>query len=506
MFGPDFYPTPRAVARKMLSKINHDARNFLEPSAGKGDLAEAIRGDEYEGYGEGGRWGRHYNSNRKVDCIEQNPELASVVTGKGFPVVAYDFLSYTGVCYYDAIVMNPPFSNGDEHLLRAWDFLHDGEIVCLLNEETIKNPYTMTRQRLVKLIRQHGSVEDLGDCFSTAARKTDVRVTMVYLKKQSDDDRIDLWASVADEREVNDRIADEPNLPAIRDQLGNMQHYYDMANEHMLKAFQHMRKASLYLEANNITGKYGQSNYKEVVPLALTNVNSARAEFIRLHRRDAWMQVFEKMQFRKWLDKKQTEEFIRDIARSSDIQFTKENINGTLENVFLQRKKLFQKSVANVFDELCRHFKGNGSSEGWKTNDSYKVNRKLIFPYGCKFGHEDYDRTFSLSYRGDIYIYYDLDRILCVLDGKDFETCRTIGAAMDNAFKCLGKVGASAFYNECQSEFFDIKFWKKGTVHLKFRDEKLWERFNIEAAAGKKWVGENTQQERSAARHESTTV
>ena len=36
MFGPDFYPTPRTIAKKMLAKISQDAVHFLEPSAGKG--------------------------------------------------------------------------------------------------------------------------------------------------------------------------------------------------------------------------------------------------------------------------------------------------------------------------------------------------------------------------------------------------------------------------------------------------------------------------------------
>jgi hypothetical protein len=488
MFGPEFFPTPRNVARKMLAKISNEARNYLEPSAGKGDLAEVIRGDAYDGYDRNGRYGRHHSI--KVDCIELSPELGDVLTSKDFPVVGYDWLTYTGVCYYDAIVMNPPFSNGDEHLLRAWDFLHDGEIVCLLNEETVKNPHTARRQRLAKLIEQHGDVEYLGDCFSTAQRKTDVRVALVYLKKQSDDDRIDLWASETAEKTVNDNIDSEANLPAIRDQLGNMQHYFDMANEHMLKAFAHIRKASLYMDANGVS----DSGYKDVLPLALVNVNSARAEFIRKHRRDAWMKVFEKMSFRKWLDKKQTDEFIRDIETNANIQFTKENINGTLENVFLQRKKLFQKSVANVFDELTRYYNGNSNhSEGWKTNDSYKVNRKLIFPWGCEW--DTIFNKFRLRWgRSCIDIYNDLDRILCVLDGENFEEVVTIERALNYAFDNKDAIQTK----RTASRYFRIWFWKKGTVHLEFKDEKLWERFNIEAAAGKRWVGENTRDKGAA--------
>jgi hypothetical protein len=474
MFDSEFFPTPASVVYKMLAKVSPDARHFLEPSAGKGDIAEAIKGrDRYR--------------DRRVDCIEQSPELAAILLDKDFPVVGHDWLSYSGVCYYDAIVMNPPFSNGDEHLLRAWEFLHDGEIVCLLNEETIKNPHTAARKRLADIIDKHGSVEYLGDCFSNAQRKTGVNVAMVYLKKASDDDTIDLWASASQEKAVNDDIGADRNMLAIRDNLGNMQHYYDEANVHMLKAFQHIRKASLYLKANGVST--GQ-DYEKAIALALGNVNSARAEFGRKHRRDAWFHVFDKMDFRKWLDKKQTDEFVRDIERNGNIPFTKDNIKGTLENVFLQRGKLFEKSVANVFDELTKYANGNTNhTEGWKTNDSYKVNQKLIFPWGCSFSYDN----FSMRYDKQIDIYNDLDRILCVLDGQDFAECHTIAEAMRKKFNILGYGVKAPFDNTTESRYFEIKFFKKGTVHLTFKEKHLWEAFNVTAAKGKNWIGQKSQ-------------
>lgn len=125
MFDPEFFPTPPQVIQQMLSYISKEARYFLDPSAGKGDIAEAIKYlDDRYGY------------RRTIDCIEANPDLSAMLREKGFSVVGSDWLTYNGVAYYDAVVMNPPFGNGDTHLLKAWDFLYAGEIVCLLNEET----------------------------------------------------------------------------------------------------------------------------------------------------------------------------------------------------------------------------------------------------------------------------------------------------------------------------------------------------------------------------------
>ena len=471
MFDTEFFPTPLAVVHKMLGVLDKSARHFLEPSAGKGNIAEVIKNGVHRG---------------KVDCIESNPELAAILQSKGFPVVGFDWLEYSGVCYYDAIVMNPPFSNGDEHLLKAWNFLHSGEIVCLLNEETINNPWTATRKLLASIIEKNGTVEYLGDCFKGSERTTGVNVAMVHLKKVSEDDTVDLWATGKAERDVSADIGDK-NMLAIVDKLGNMQHYYDEANEHMFKAFQHIRKASLYMQANDLHLSSGA--YEEIVKMAARNVKDARSEFARKHRHDAWLSVFEKMEFRKWLDHKQTESFVRDIEKNGNIPFTKENIKGTLENVFLQRRRLFEQSVANVFDELTRYYKGNSNhTEGWKTNDNYKVNEKLIFPYGVSF-----DKTFDSfnlwSSYTSINVYNDLDRVLCVLAGTDFAECDTVADALRRAFQAY----RNTLETKATSQHFEMRFFKKGTLHLVFRDRHLWQEFNATAAKGRAWLGNDTQ-------------
>jgi len=507
----------------MMALVSKDAKYILEPQAGKGDLACIARGDktqaelesladrEYCRYSD-----RDGRGSREVDCIEINPELLPVLREKGFNVVGFDWLDYAGISYYDAIVMNPPFSNGEEHLLKAWDFLHAGEIVCLLNEETINNPYTEKRQRLVSLVMKHGAVEPLGECFHDAEHQTNVRISLVYLKKEAEDDTLNLWEVKTSEKQVDtSEFGGDENMLAIRDNLGNMEHWYNMATEHMVHAFEHLRKASVYLGSNGI---HVNEDYKRIIGIALDNRNSARAEFQKKHRRDAWMKVFSRMEFHKWLDKKQTEEMLRDIERDSNIPFTAVNIKATLENIFLQRRKLFEMSVANVFDSLTKFYSGNtngggggGDYSGWKTNDNYKVNEKLVFPYGCRYERDfaDFKTYYSHS---EIDLYNDLDRVLRVLDGQSFEKCYTVARAMDQAFTRLERLripnhgGGKPYYKAgwsqseqtAESEYFEVRFFQKGTVHLKWKRKDLLDQFNIAAAAGKKWLGENTQSKEAA--------
>jgi hypothetical protein len=141
---PSFYPTPALLASKMLSKIKGYPTRWLEPSAGKGDLAEQIRT----------RYKSSYGSQAQIFCIEKDNDLQATLRGKGFTLLDSDFLTYSAPDQFDAILMNPPFESGENHLLKAIEIMYRGQIVCLLNAETIRHPFTNNRRR-----RQQGIVD-----------------------------------------------------------------------------------------------------------------------------------------------------------------------------------------------------------------------------------------------------------------------------------------------------------------------------------------------------------
>ena len=52
-------------------------------------------------------------------------------------------------------MMNPPFSEGDKHLLKALELMKNGgQVVCLLNAETLKNPYSNSRKELIQKLKE----------------------------------------------------------------------------------------------------------------------------------------------------------------------------------------------------------------------------------------------------------------------------------------------------------------------------------------------------------------
>lgn len=111
---PGFFPTPPAVISRMLDLADLAAgQRILEPSAGKGDIAEAIRD----------------HAGTLVRVCEINHTLQGILKAKGFDVIGEDFMLLSAlVGVFDRVVMNPPFENGQDidHVQRAYQFVAAG--------------------------------------------------------------------------------------------------------------------------------------------------------------------------------------------------------------------------------------------------------------------------------------------------------------------------------------------------------------------------------------------
>ena len=186
----DYYPTPPALAAELLSglEIEHTGGPILEPSAGSGDLARAIEKAAGIRYNSDGTRNDYHNTNNKyrldalqLDCIEQSAALRATLKQGGFRVIHDDFLTFTPRAHYKAIIMNPPFSEGARHLLHALHIMErGGEVRCILNAETIRNPCTNERKELAALLNKYNArITYKQGAFTHAARKTSVEVALV---------------------------------------------------------------------------------------------------------------------------------------------------------------------------------------------------------------------------------------------------------------------------------------------------------------------------------------
>jgi hypothetical protein len=185
MFNKDFFPTPLEVIETMTEGEILNDKVILEPSAGKGDIIDFL-----------------INSGAKsVLACENNEDLKKILQTK-CKVIESDFLNLTSdkVSHIDLIVMNPPFSADERHILHAYNIAPAGcKIISLCNLSTLENAYTDTRKELKTLVDNLGHWENLGDCFSEAERKTGVNVALIKIQKAGSSNKTEFEGFFMDE-------------------------------------------------------------------------------------------------------------------------------------------------------------------------------------------------------------------------------------------------------------------------------------------------------------------
>ena len=116
-----YFPTPLEIGRRMAEYAYlNDGEFVLEPSAGTGELAQAIL---------------EVNPNVNLFCVELNEERRQVLVDKGlslYPSIANDFLKvWADGTDFSKIIMNPPFENMQDinHVRHAYLLLAPGGIL-----------------------------------------------------------------------------------------------------------------------------------------------------------------------------------------------------------------------------------------------------------------------------------------------------------------------------------------------------------------------------------------
>lgn len=135
-----FY-TPPGMAREVAMLADVAGHTVLEPSAGKGALADACMAA----------------GAKHVQCVELDPEKSEVLRIKNYPVITYDFLLLTpnsrpeGIGWwgnFQRIVMNPPFTRNQDcaHVTHALTFLaRGGRLAAIMMD----NPSRPSFQQLI---------------------------------------------------------------------------------------------------------------------------------------------------------------------------------------------------------------------------------------------------------------------------------------------------------------------------------------------------------------------
>ena len=480
MFDPEFFPTPEPVVRQMLAPwINEDRQQItvLDPSAGSGALLKgAMDLLPYPVH---------------AHAVEINPACRSILKDVvGIDILHDDFLTFQPSRRYDLVLMNPPFSNGAKHLLHAHHLFPDAAIVCLLNAETIRNPHTASRKALAKLIQDQGSVEFIGQAFRDSERPTDVEVALVRIEgRANEQDRFAFWDDgyFATEK-LHFNMGSEllENLPAVNDIVKSMvtQHKQvaDVFVEY-LKAKQRL----IYHAKPLIEGTHkGVPSLLEAAQKWDDNPKSIYEKFMAMLTEQAWQGIFSRTGLHNLMTAGVRKDFDDLKEKQGAMAFTEANIRALLELLFLNRATIMERAVGESFDLMTKYHPENRVHfEGWKSNDAFKVNKRVVLPYIMSWGV----RSIEVDSRSRETL-NDIDRGIAMVEGKRLEQVRSILTAIQEHIR--EKAEGPAI-----SDYFSIRYYMKGTVHLTWRDLTLRDRFSIAAAEGKNWLPMDYQQGKS---------
>lgn len=157
----DIQFTPPELAKELvaLAGVRKDSR-VLEPEAGIGNIADAAK-----------------EVTDHVDCIERMTDFCEILKLKKHNVIGNDLLTAETAPIYDAVVMNPPFSEECEHIKRAFDFLRPGGSLVAVCSSSIQWKSTRKNEQFRDWLSEHThSIDECGAKFEMTGVHTVVLV------------------------------------------------------------------------------------------------------------------------------------------------------------------------------------------------------------------------------------------------------------------------------------------------------------------------------------------
>ena len=158
-----FFPTPIELAKKIikLAEITPDDI-CLEPSAGMGNIAQFMP---------------------NCDVIELHEDNRKTLIDKGFNLVHDDFLTFIPEKKYTAIMMNPPFSKGQdiEHITKAIEMAE--RVVVAITSASVIFRNDKKTEAFRKLVAYYGgTIEELpAESFKESG--TQVNTCLIVVRK-----------------------------------------------------------------------------------------------------------------------------------------------------------------------------------------------------------------------------------------------------------------------------------------------------------------------------------
>ena len=176
--------------------------------------------------------------------------------------------------------------------------------------------------------------------------------------------------------------------------------------------------------------------------------------------RSIWRDLMLKSGMMALMDAQARDQWHKNLEEGDLPAISEANILSTFEQLHLNKMDVFERGIINVF---------KGLSWDYKTNSPCSFGKKIIV--NNLVAHSRWGFSLNWGWRRDQLA--DLERMLFLLDGKPIPdnrgdvTTRLMEHIRDNPSKDI-----------YEDDFFSIRYFQKGTVHITFKRIDLTEKMN----------------------------
>ena len=428
----------------------------------------------------------------RLDAVKE--EISQLNAGD-VRIIHDDFLSLDTCKVYDLIIMNPPFSNGDAHLLKAIQMQqrNGGEIRCILNAETIRNPFSNARRLLQKkLLDLNAQITFMENAFSDAQRKTNVEIALISVAIPREKEESEIFSRLKKSCAMEEPEMDDVTDMTVSDFMERVVTQYKVECEAGIALMREYQAMQPYILDSFEKDRYSSPTLTLAVgdPSRTFRGDSPNVnKFLRLTRLKYWRALFSNKDFTGRLTSNLLSEYQDKVDKLADYDFTLFNIQAIAAEMNAEMGKGIEETIVALFDKMTAQHSYYPEMErnihyynGWKTNKVHKINNKVILPIYGVFADRYWSKD-TFNVREAEATIGDIEKVFDYLDGD-----MTAPISLHGVLQRACEAGQT---RNIPCKFFDVTLYKKGTMHIRFHKQELVDRFNIYCSRKKNWLPPN---------------
>ena len=270
---------------------------------------------------------------------------------------------------------------------------------------------------------------------------------------------------------------------ALNDYIKSSVHRYNLDVELGIRLIEEYNSLAPYLEGR--LDKTNNPYAKPLLSLSIPDSGLSINGYIESVRRKYWTALLDNESITNNFTSELRSHYLDMVSTFGNYDFSEYNIKTLICEMNSKIYQGIEKSITELFDKFTEEHsyypeckKTIHYFDGWVTNKAHKIGKKVIVPFYC------YN---SNSYGGGRYNTFEIANMLKDVE-KVFDYFGGSNEIFSNVTSILELNLNGGNTRKIEFKYFYVSVFKKGTVHIEFKDQKLVDRFNIYVCKHKNWL------------------